>query len=505
MRAPAALLATVALAACGRDYSPPYQPAEGQPASPLGQVIDLEVHLPIALPGSLVGGLHLEISLGLDEVGPGKHEARVSYGVAHHDWSRTPVVVEDLGSGITTLFVTDEHWTTGRLGPLRIDSTVFELLLDGTPERGGRHVTGRTWDSLTGLEGSFEAWRQHRFLVAGTDYFSSFGSLSEVVLVKERQIVVRNGLEITSSDPVLYAGGGAALVINRLTFDNLQRLDPQQEFATGWQAGVGAGSNPHGVAVLDAEKAYVTRYEPPFDDVAVFDPESGRILESIPLESLAENPDGTPRADSLVLADGTLFVALQDIDRTFTKFAEGKLAVIDPVQDEIAGVIPLGGLNPWAIEPLTGADGKLRIYVSLAGIFPGLQQQSLSGGVVVVDAGARVLERWALDDDVVGANFGDLAMHSEALGYVVASDASFQNRVLAFDPASGALRRTVFESFDHVNEIEVDGDGILAIPDRSFFQPALCLYRIAADPAEAEALIGCGSLDLPPFSLEALD
>ena len=37
----------------------------------------------------------------------------------------------------------------------------------------------------------------------------------------------------------------------------------------------------------------------------------------------------------------------------------------------------------------------------------------------------------------------------------------------------GVALRTVWESFDLIPEIEIDGDGVLAIPDRSFFQPRL--------------------------------
>jgi len=196
---------------------------------------------------------------------------------------------------------------------------------------------------------------------------------------------------------------------------------------------------------------------------------------------------------------------LQEIDRTFTLFGEGKLAVIDPLLDEVVGSIPLGGKNPGAIELLRGTDDRWRLYVAMAGIFPGLQEQELSGGVAVVDVAARVLERYALDDDDAGGNVGALAMVSERLGYVVVTDEEFVNRVLAFDPETGGVLREVLVSTEFIPEIEVDGDGVLAIPDRSFFQPGLCLYRIPADPAQVETLIGCGNLDAAPFSFEALD
>jgi len=502
----AMMAATMVSVGCGSDFRPPDLATTGVPAAPLGRVIDLEVVLPhLQMPDALVAGLDLELRLELEAGGAGEVAARAFYGPARYDWTRIEAEVEDLGDGTTTVFVSHDRWTTGRLGPLRVEGVTFELVLDGVPRRDGWQVTGQSWESLTGTSGSFEGWRRHRFLVAGTDFFSSFGRVAEVALVKEREIIVRNGLEVVSSDAILRVGGGAAFAINRFTFDNLQRLDPQLDFSTTWQVGVGDGANPHDVAVYSEEKAYVSRYEPPFNDVAVFDPERGPVELSIPLESLADNPDGTPRADRMRLVEDALFVGLQDIDRTFTRFAEGKLAVIDPELDEVVGVIPLGGKNPGAIEVVAGADGRARLYVALAGIFAGSQQQELSGGVAVVDVGQRVLERFALDDDDAGGNVGALAMVSEDLGYVVATDENFVNRVLAFDPASATVRRTVLETADYVPEIEVDSDRVLAVPDRSFFEPGLCLYRVSEDPSVAEALIGCGALDAAPVSLEALD
>ena len=94
---------------------------------------------------------------------------------------------------------------------------------------------------------------------------------------------------------------------------------------------------------------------------------------------------------------------------------------------------------------------------------------------------------------------------AERLGYVVVSDATFSNRVLAFDPQKGEILRTVWESRDLIAEIEVDSAGVLAVPDRSFTRPRLCLFRIPLPEGGEEKLIGCGDLNLFPFSVEALD
>ena len=42
--------------------------------------------------------------------------------------------------------------------------------------------------------------------------------------------------------------------------DNIQILDPENDFSTVRQFSVGAGSDPHDILVLSPTKAYVTRY-----------------------------------------------------------------------------------------------------------------------------------------------------------------------------------------------------------------------------------------------------
>ncbi len=492
------------LAGCGSDFEPPVLDTTGLPAEPLGQVLDLEVDLPnLQIPGAMFRGVELEMRFEVDEVGLGLLPARVVVVKARVD--QRSAEVEDLSDGRTELFVSTTEWRPGRLGPYRIEGAAFEVMLDGTPEPGAWKVSGRSWESQSGIEGTFDGWRRHRFLVAGSDFFSTIGRVTEVAWVKEREMVVREGLELVSSDAVLRVTNRTVLAINRLTFDNLQRLDPDRAFATSWQAGIGSGSNPHDALVLSAERGYLTRYEPPFNDVAVFDPRIGTIRATIPLGELADNRDATPRADRMRMAEGVVFVGLQDIDRTFTRYGEGKLAVIDPLLDEVVGVVPLPGKNPGAIDVITGDDGRVRLYVALGGIYPGLIPGELSGGVVVVDALNRVVERVALDDDVAGGNIGAMAIASEALGYLVVSDEQFRSSVHAFDPQAGLLRRVLFETGELIPEIEIDSRGVLAVPDRSFLAPGLCLFVRGSDPTLPETPIGCASTALPPFSVEALD
>ncbi|MFQ5719887.1 MAG: hypothetical protein ACE5IK_10110 [Acidobacteriota bacterium] len=510
MRSAAAAGRTLVLAAlafcagCGSDFAPPVLSTTGTPAQPLGQILDADVDLPnLFVQEAGARGLRLPIRFDLPDAGPGQHTATYTLGDATAAGGLM-VDVRDAGSGRTDVTVSADRWTTGRIGPLQVGTVVFEMMLIGTPEDGGRRIRGESFESQTSLAGTFVAEGRHRFLVSLTD-FSFAGRVAQVDLIRGRTVEVRGDLGPVSSDAVLRRTGRSVFVINRLTFDNIQRLDPLADFATAWQAGVGVGANPHDIVDVGNGSGYVSRFEPPFNDLAVLDLADGTVTGSIPLGPLAENPDGTPRADRLVEVDGAIFVALQDIDRTFSRFAEGKLAVIDPAQQAVVGTIPLGGKNPVDLQLTRDAGGNARLWVALAGIFPGLSPQELSGGIVEVDPVNRAVTRLALDDDTAGGNIAGLAMVSSNLGYVVVSDATFTNRVLAFDPATGTVRRTVFESIDLIAGLSVDGGGVLAIPDRNFQMPVLCLYQVPADPAESETPLGCGGLDLLPFSVEALD
>ncbi|MDQ7006522.1 MAG: hypothetical protein Q9Q40_04760 [Acidobacteriota bacterium] len=506
MRTPGAWLLLVwglasLLAGCGGEVRPSAGEPSGPAAEELGEIFDLDVELPhLVFPDRAERGARLTLVLEISGRGEGRRPARVVLQSARVGGAPVPVV--DLGSGEVQVDVAGDDWQTSRIGPLQLEGSAFEVVLRGRLEDAGHALAGVSWESQSGLEGTFVGWRRQRFLVAATDFLSS-GRLRVLSVARGRELIDEGAGASVSSDPVL-SRAGAVIVINRLGFDNLQRLDPGRDFATAWQRRVGEGSNPHDALVVDG-RGFVTRYEPPFSDLARFDPGRGEVDASVGLEELAENDDGYPRPDRLAFAAGKIFVGLQDIDRTFTRYADGKLAVVDPVTLDLEGAILLPGRNPGRILVAREA-GREKLFVALAGIFPGLLPQELSGGVAVVDVANRVFERWALDDDAAGGNVADLALASPRLGYVLVSDADYVHRVLAFDPAVGEVRRTVLESPDFVPAIALSGGGVLAVPDRDYRAPGVCFYRVPrTDVTRTETALGCLPVGLPPAALSALD
>ena len=106
---PVACLVVLATA-CGSDFRPREIAPTGEPAAPLGQVLDLEVSLPNLVIGtSPMRGADLEMRLDIEAGEEARHDARYSFGRARLAMGSADV--EDLSDGRTTVTISDSVWT----------------------------------------------------------------------------------------------------------------------------------------------------------------------------------------------------------------------------------------------------------------------------------------------------------------------------------------------------------------------------------------------------------
>ncbi len=504
----AALLVALGCLCCG--------PAAGgrgsrEPPGPgrrLDPIYDVAVSYPgvvIIIGGLSYQGLDFDLEITFDDetlrdADPAyRAEARVvsvmAGGVAQEYEVQGPLVIQGSLAG--------DDFSTGLFGPIRIATSTLLLDLSGTLEDSARRVTGAASLFGTTAPGSFHAVKRRRYLVAGTDR-QVIGKVSVVSVRYDTLFTVADDLELISSDPVARVEDGRPFIVNRFSFDNLQGLDPRASFATAFQYSVGNGANPHDVVVLPPEEipgapegsigeAFVTRYEPPYNDVAVLDLKDGMLLDRIDLTPFARNPDHLPRADQALLHDGLLYVTMQDANRNFTLFMNGRVLVIDPVARRVIDIIELEGQNPF--EALTFSRETSLIYVGLAGIFV---PQSLTGGIETIDPATR-RANLLVDDDALGGNVGAVTLASASRGYCVVTDASFRNYVKAFDPVSGEVLGTIFESPSQIASLEADGDGYLLVGLNDFFSPGILVFDVGTGKVVASL-----PARLPPFSLAIL-
>lgn len=463
----------------------------------------------------IVGGLSyrgVEIDLKIEFDDATLRDADPLYTAEAH-------VVSLLAGGVAQTFVLtgslmiegtldQDAWTTGLFGPIQVGTANLILELTGTLDDGRRRVSGQA--ELFGIPdpGSFVAVKRRRYLLTGTDLLS-IGKVAMASVRYGNRITVAEDLEVTSSDPVARVEDGHPYVVNRFTFDYIQGLDPLGVFSTTLEFSTGNGSNPHDMVILPPIQggtpsgvpeddgpgiAFVTRYEPPFNDLAIFDLEDGTLIDSIDLTPYAANPDRLPRADQALLHDGLIYVTLQDANLSFTEFMTGRVVVVDPILRGVVDVIDLSGQNPF--ESLTHSEATGLIYVGLAGIFPGLLSQSLTGGVEAIDPAARRSLGLIVDDDDLGGNVSHVAIASATRGYCVVTDSTFRNFVEAFDPGTGQVLGTVFQTHNRISDLAVDGDGYLLIAEASFSAPRLLIL----DAATAQPITSL-QLRLPPFSV----
>ena len=303
----------------------------------------------------------------------------------------------------------------------------------------------------------------------------------------------------TASDAVIRYYSGKFYVVNRFGGDNIQVLDPSNNFNTVLQFSVGPGSNPHDIAFVSPTKAYVSRY----DSVSIWivNPQTGAHTGSISLASLAD-ADGNPEMDQMVIVNRRLFVSLQILDRnTFTPAGPGKIAVIDVDADTLIDCDPLTpgrqaitltGSNPTTALAFNASDH--RIYVGETGNY-GVQD----GGIEGIDPVALTPGGFSVREDSLGGDVNAICLTGGSQGYAVLSDPSFNTPLVRFNLATHRKTATPYAPSGFVlADVEADDHGQVWISDRSSGAPGLRIFDAATGAQKTGSPIDVG---LPPNSI----
>ncbi len=330
--------------------------------------------------------------------------------------------------------------------------------------------------------------------VALTDFQT--GSFGTVTLDTPRTITPASPQRTINSDSVARAAGGRVYIVNRFQADNIQTLDPSQNFATLSQCSTGNGSNPHDIAVLSATKAYVTRYE--LTTLLIVNPSvgadcAGFNVGSIDLAQFAD-ADGIPEMDQMAIVNGKLYVSFQRVNRnnSFNPAGLGMIAVIDTATDTVVGEITLSGENPFSdTKGLVVDNGAL--VVGEAGNL-GVND----GGIERVDLSTNTAEGFFITEAQLGGDLNDFVPVSDHLGYAIIAAPDFSNSLVAFDPTTHAVTQTVLSGSGFLSDIEGNDHGELFLADRTTTKPGIRIFR-ASDGSE----ITSAPLDLrlPPFDI----
>jgi hypothetical protein len=290
------------------------------------------------------------------------------------------------------------------------------------------------------------------------------GSFAIIDLKGDRDVTPSSPARSVNSDAVVRVHDDRVYVINRMGDESIQVLDPNDDYATLSRCSTGAGTNPHDIAVVSGNKAYVTLFNE--TDLLIVDPSvdedcDGFIIGSIDLSVFAD-ADGIPEMDQMAIIDDRLYVSIEHLDRDnfFAPTGLGQIAVIDIDDDEVIGEIALGASNPFGATKGLTVDGR-DLLVSLTGQF-GVRD----GGIQRVDAVNQELEPFIVTEAVLGGDVTDFVIVSNRVGYAVISLIDFTNAVVQFDPDNGILTRTILNA-DFIADIELNDRDELYVSDRT--------------------------------------
>jgi hypothetical protein len=301
-----------------------------------------------------------------------------------------------------------------------------------------------------------------------------------------------------SSDAIARVFNGLVYVVNRFGADNIQLIDPQQGYQTVAQESVGNGSNPQDIAVVSAQKAYVSRLNS--DQLLIIDPATLMPTGNpIDLSGLTKQNDldGVPDLFRMLVHNGLLYVLVQHIDFTAgfppAKVAPGEVAVIDPTTDTVQTVIQLHGTNPNT--DLQFSPDLNRILVSSQGDF-----LVNDGGLEAIDPDTLTVDPgFVISEAAIGGDITHFQAVSARKGYAVVVAANSDNALVSFDPTTGQKLATllgpvpVFLSYFAVNSRH---ELYLAVTDTATSTPGLRIFDTVQDVELTRQPLGVG--ELPP-------
>ncbi len=304
------------------------------------------------------------------------------------------------------------------------------------------------------------------------------------------------GNGIVESDNAVTYYDGKIYVINRMGFDNITVLDPSDLTKAERQFSTGNGTNPHCIAFVSDEKAYVTLYGANY--LLIVNPSTGEAQGRIDLSAFAD-ADGVPEASPMVSVGDKLFVAVQRLEN-WNPTDASYVVVIDTATDEVVDVDPstdevdpivLTGTNPQFMR----YDAELsKIVVSETGSY-GAQD----GGLETVDPGTYQAEGFFVTEEALGGDVGDFVMVGGAKIYVVVGGFG-PNDVAVVENLDGSWQKqgTLGTSGSFIPSLALDGRGRLLVPDRDTTNPGVRIYDTTTDQEVEGSPVDVG---LPPNSI----
>ena len=332
-----------------------------------------------------------------------------------------------------------------------------------------------------------------------TDYAT--GGLSSLDL--DTNTAVNDHLTI-HSDAVVRTYRDKVYILNRLGQDNVIVLNGEDLQTPLTQYSTGNGTNPHDIAFVSEEKAYISRYGR--THLLVVNPVTGDSLGTVDLSTFAD-ADGLPETSQLAVHGGHLFAACHRLNREVSPWEPTEFSVIvvvdvttdllvdvEPDKEGVQGIL-MAGKNPSGAA-LRGS----KWYLSAVNTYTDLTD----GGIEVIDLANLRSEGIVLDETTAGGNPGSLVMTSDRDGYAVITDENFVNTVKRLDLTTQSVSPGLEGlSGGFVPGLGLFGTRLFVLDQGSYGDPASAGVKVY-DVNSDNLLAGPIGTGLPPSSIAFL-
>lgn len=236
------------------------------------------------------------------------------------------------------------------------------------------------------------------------------------------------------------------------------------------------GINPHDADFDAAGRLWVARYEKPTIGIIAAD---GSFAGTVDLSMYAD-ADGLPEVEAIRVVGDRVHAVLELLDRCngYKPSANGAIVSIDAETRTVAGLVDLGGKNPFGrMKPVPWDPTGDTVAIALPGDFFAIDegnaavQVKLSTGEVAPIAFEAVLD----------GSIAEVALAAPDEGYAIVAGVEPQNptRLVAFDPRTGAPSATLLDTRAGGAEGNYDYTGLavvgahVLVGDRAYGAPAI--------------------------------
>ncbi len=330
-------------------------------------------------------------------------------------------------------------------------------------------------------------------LIVTTDYASgayatiSLGDISQV----EKDIKPIHSDSVCHFDPLT----DTPFVLQRLGVDSVLELDPE-DFDIENEFSVEANSNPHGMAVVADDRAYISRYG--LAEMLVVDPFEGEESDTVDFSDYADD-DGIPEISGLAKLGDKVYATVQRLDRDnyWEAVGGGLIAVLDAASGEIEKEVELTGTHSYGAPEYSAAMEKFVVAE------PGSWSDLENAGVEYFDPEDESVSGFIITEQELGGNVTKALVVSQDKGYAlvgVEGEAGSDTHIIAFNPETGEKLETILatEGWTY-GDIALTPDGAeLWVADRTAENDGVRTIDTETDEEKTDDPINVG---LPPSNI----